>query len=124
MTLKTILLVDDSTTILMSMSSVLTKAGFLVQQANSGEQALSLLQSTSPADLMITDLNMPGMNGIQLIQAARKLNARRAMPILILSTESQQDKRNEARSAGATGWLVKPVIANDLLTVINKVLPA
>ena len=124
MTLKTILLVDDSTTILLSMSSVLTKAGFLVQQASNGAQALTLLQSTSPADLMITDLNMPGMNGIQLIQAARRLNTRRTMPILILSTESQQEKRNEARTAGATGWLVKPVIANDLLTVISKVLPA
>jgi two-component system chemotaxis response regulator CheY len=72
---------------------------------------------------MITDLNMPGMDGITLIKEVKKQPAFRFMPVLMMTTESQQEKRNEARAAGATGWLVKPVQPEQLLEVLKKLLP-
>ncbi|MBE7203525.1 MAG: response regulator, partial [Parafilimonas terrae] len=74
--------------------------------------------------LVITDYHMPGMHGVQLIQALRKLPQTRFTPMLVLTTESQQEKRDEARKAGATGWLVKPVQADKLLQVVRQVAPA
>ena len=121
--MKTILLVDDSTTILMSMGDILAKAGFQVEQANNAEAALSKLNGGLKPALMITDLNMPGMNGIDLIKAVRKLPAMRFTPILMLTTESQQQMRDAGKAAGATGWLVKPVSADQLMGVIKQVLP-
>ena len=121
--MKSILLVDDSPTILMSMESVLTKAGYQISKAGDGDVALAQLQVAGKTDLMITDLNMPNMDGITLIRETRKLAARRFMPILMLTTESQAEKRADAKAAGATGWLVKPVGASDLLGVLKQVLP-
>ncbi len=120
--MKRIFLVDDSATILMSLEGILKKAGFEVDKAGNGQQALDSLRQGKP-DLMITDLNMPGMDGISLIREVRKLPGMRFMPILMLTTESQQSKRQEAKAAGATGWLVKPVQPDDLLRVIRQVLP-
>ncbi len=121
--MKTVFLVDDSPTLLMSMEAVLTKAGFQVKKAASGEAANEQLHNGLKPDLIITDLHMGQMNGIGLIKAIRKMPAFRFTPILMLTTESQQDKRAEAKAAGATGWLVKPVQADDLLKVIKQVLP-
>ena len=73
--------------------------------------------------MVITDLNMGELNGIELIRTLRKQAPFRFLPILLLTTESQQDKRNEARSAGATGWIVKPVVPADLLQMVKRVLP-
>lgn len=120
--MKKILLVDDSTTLLMSMEGVLKRAGFEVATAKSGDEALKKLAAFKP-DLMITDLNMPGMDGIELIKQAKKTPAMRFKPILMLTTESQQEKRLEAKAAGATGWLVKPVKPDELLQVIRQVVP-
>ncbi len=120
--MKTIMLVDDSATILLSVSNILMKSGFAVEQARSGEDALRLFQSGKKIDLLITDLNMPGMNGIELIKKVRLLTAYKFMPILFLTTESQQAKRAEAKAAGASGWLVKPVTADDLIATLNMVL--
>jgi len=120
--MKHIFLVDDSTTMLMSLEGILKKSGFEVSKASSGQQALAQLGQKKP-DLLITDLNMPGMDGITLIAEVRKLPGMRFMPILMLTTESQQSKRQEAKSAGATGWLVKPVKPDELLAVIKKVVP-
>jgi two-component system chemotaxis response regulator CheY len=119
----TVLVVDDSPTMLMSIEGILTKAGLGVIKAASGEEALAKLQKGDKPNLMITDLNMGAMNGIELIRSARKLPAMRFTPILMLTTESQQDKRNEAKSAGATGWIVKPVDGVALLNVVRQVLP-
>ena len=119
---KTILLVDDSATLLMSVKAILEKAGYICETANGGDAALKKLQSLKPS-LMITDLNMPGMDGITLIKEVKKLPACRFMPVLMMTTESQQTKRQEARAAGATGWLVKPVKPEDLLEVLKKLLP-
>ena len=121
--MTSILLVDDSATILMSMSSILGRAGYQVEQAASGEAAMSKLKGGIAAKLIITDFNMPGMNGTQLIGEARKLGAFRFVPMLVLTTESQQAKRDEAKAAGATGWLVKPVDPGQLLAVIKQLIP-
>jgi two-component system, chemotaxis family, chemotaxis protein CheY len=121
--MKTILLVDDSATMLMSIEGVLTKAGFAVRTVQSGEAALDLLKSTFKPDLMITDLYMGAMDGIDLIKATRKQPTLRFMPILLLTTESQQAKRAEAKASGATGWLVKPVQPTDLITIVKQVVP-
>jgi len=120
--MKTIFLVDDSTTILLSISSILTKAGFAIEKASNAEDALKKFQGGVKADLLITDLNMPGMNGIELIRKIRQLPNYKFMPILFLTTESQQSRRAEAKEAGASGWIVKPATADDLLNTIKLVL--
>ena len=119
----TIMIVDDSPTMLMSIEGILTKAGLGVVKASSGEQAYEALKSGPKPAMLITDLNMGAMDGIELIRRARKLSGFQFMPILMLTTESQQDKRNEAKSAGATGWIVKPVDATALLKVVRQLVP-
>ena len=119
---KTIFLVDDSATILLSVSAILNKGGFEVEKANCGEEALKKFNSGVKVDLLITDLNMPGINGIELIQKVRTLPSYKFMPILFLTTESQQSKKVEAKAAGASGWIVKPATADELLNTIKLVL--
>jgi two-component system chemotaxis response regulator CheY len=121
--MKPVLLVDDSATMLASMAGVLKQAGVAVDTAASAEQALAKLAGGAPPRLMITDYHMPGMNGVELIKAVRKLPAYRFMPILVLTTVSEESKRTDARSAGATGWMVKPVPSDKLLAVIQQVAP-
>ncbi len=121
--MTTVMLIDDSRTILMSLSAILTRNGFTVQTASDGKDALTKLASAKP-DLIISDLNMPNMDGIEFVKAVRKNLAMRSTPILMLSTESEESKRQEAKSAGANGWLVKPIGAESLLKVISRVLPA
>lgn len=120
--MKTIFLVDDSATILLSIAAMLTKAGYDVDKAANAEEALKKLGGGIKPDLLITDLNMPGMNGIEFIKEVRKLPAFRFMPILFLTTESQQSKRMEAKAAGASGWIVKPAKAEELLAAIKMVM--
>ncbi|CAK0767418.1 Response regulator [Gammaproteobacteria bacterium] len=121
--MKTIHLVDDSPTILMSLHDILTKGGFKVEQSKNGQEALQRFKGGFKPDLIITDVNMPGMTGIELVRETRKLPAFRFVPILVLTTESQAGKRSEGKVAGATGWLVKPVAGNDLLSAVKQVLP-
>ena len=116
-----IFLVDDSSTMLMSLRNSLEIAGFKVLEANDGSLALKQLQGGAKPDLIITDINMPKMDGIELIRKARKIL--RFTPILTLTTESQQAKRDEAKKLGASGWLVKPIGGADLVKVIKQVLP-
>ena len=118
---KRLLLVDDSATMLMSLKNALELAGFAVDTAPDGEAAMAKLKAGPKPDLMITDINMPKMDGLQLIQAARQIM--RFTPILALTTESQQARRDEAKKLGATGWLVKPVASADLVKVIRQVVP-
>ena len=119
--MKHVFLVDDSATMLMSLKGTLEMSGFKVDTAGDGQAALDRLKTGLKPDLIITDINMPRMDGIQLIREARKLL--RFTPILALTTESQQGKRDEAKKNGATGWLVKPVGGSDLVKVIRQVLP-
>ena len=120
--LSTIMLVDDSATILLSISSILGKAGYTVEKAANAELAMGKFNAGVKIDLLITDLNMPGMNGIELITEVRKLPAYKFVPILFLTTESQQARKMEAKAAGASGWIVKPATADELLNTIKLVL--
>ncbi len=120
---KKIFLVDDSATMLMSLQNGFEIAGFGVETAVDGVDALNKLKGGLKPDLMITDINMPNMDGIGLIQGTRTLPQFRFMPIVVLSTESQQGKREEAKKLGATGWMVKPVTSADLIKVVKQMLP-
>ena len=120
---KTILIVDDSATMVMSLRSTLEMNGFLVESAGDGVQALAKLSGGSKPDLIITDVNMPNMDGLELIRKVRQLTGFRFTPILTLTTESQAAKRDEGKKLGATGWLVKPIAGPDLIKVIKQVVP-
>ena len=120
---KKILIVDDSPTILMSLQGILTRAGHAVSQAASGEEAMAVLQRGLKPDLIITDYHMGAMNGIDLVRAVRKTAGLQFIPVLMATTESQRQKRIDAKAAGATGWLGKPVLADALLQVIKQVVP-
>ena len=120
---STIFIVDDSATILMSMEAILNKAGYTVAKAASGEEAVTKLQGGLKPNLIITDIHMPGISGLDLIRKARAMPGLQFTPILVVTTESQQAKRDEARAAKATGWLVKPVQPDELLKVIKQILP-
>lgn len=118
---KTFLIVDDSATMLLSLKTNLEIHGFKVEQASNGKQALDKVKSGLKPDLIITDINMPEMDGLEFIKNVRPIL--KFTPILILTTESEQSKREQAKKLGATGWLVKPVSGQDLINVIKKVLP-
>lgn len=120
--MKTVLLVDDSPTMLMSIETVLSKAGMSVVTAKDGQEALDKIAAGTKPDLVISDLNMPRMDGVTFVKEVRARGLR-FVPILMLTTESNQAKRDEAKRAGATGWLVKPVDAAALLGVVKQVLP-
>lgn len=108
---------------LMSMEGILTRAGYGVIKASSGEEALDRLRAGDRPNLIITDLNMGATNGIELIRQARQMPTTRFTPMLMLTTESAQNRREEAKAAGATGWLVKPVQADALVAVVKQVVP-
>ena len=120
---KTILVVDDSLTMTMSVKSNLQMGGFLVQTAPDGVQALAKLKGGLKPDLIITDINMPNMGGLELIKQIKAMSGFRFIPILTLTTESDSTKRDEGKRMGATGWLVKPISGQDLLKVVKQVLP-
>ncbi len=119
---KTVLAVDDSQTMRDMVSFTLRNAGFDVKLAVDGKNAIDVLGG-KPIDLIITDINMPNMNGIELIQEVRRLTAYKATPILILTTESDGTRKAEGKAAGATGWIVKPFDPDKLIQVVNKVCP-
>lgn len=119
---KRILIADDSGSIRQMLSFVLTDAGFEVKAAEDGQEALAMAPDFAP-HLVITDLNMPNLNGIELIKALRSIQNFRFIPILVLTTEGQDENKQAGRAAGATGWLVKPFMPEKLLAVVRKVLP-
>lgn len=115
-----ILTVDDSRTMLELLGATLRGAGYEVIQAENGQQGLDMLDANE-VDLIITDINMPIMDGITFIKRLRAEAAHSATPILILTTESSNDKKAQGREAGATGWVVKPFDPGKLLDVIRRV---
>jgi two-component system chemotaxis response regulator CheY len=115
-----VMTVDDSKTMRDMVSFTLREAGFAVSEAEDGQKALAALR-TGSADLIITDLNMPNMDGIALIRALRNDPKYRAVPILMLTTEADATKKAEGRSAGATGWIVKPFSPDKLIEVVRRV---
>jgi two-component system chemotaxis response regulator CheY len=120
---KIILIVDDSATILMSLRNNLEIAGYTVHSSKNGKEALDLLQTGIKPNLIITDVNMPVMTGLEFIQQARLLPSCRFIPILLLTTETSQDKKQEAKKLGATGWLVKPCSGTDLINLVKTLIP-
>jgi len=105
------------------MSGILERAGHIVTQAACAEEAVARLKSGLRPDLVITDFHMGAMNGIELVREVRKMAGLQFVPMLLVTTESQQEKRSDAKAAGATGWLVKPVQSDALLQVIKQVVP-
>ncbi len=115
--------VDDAATMRKMVAFTLRGAGYTVVEAVDGNDALAQLRQR-PVDLVITDVNMPGINGIDLVGRIRAMATLRAVPILLLTTESDPDAKNRARAAGATGWIVKPFQPPQLLAVVARVLPS
>ena len=111
---------DDSASVRQMVSFTLKKAGYSVVEAIDGKDALSKMNGT--VKMLITDLNMPNMDGITLIKNVRSNPAFKFMPIIMLTTESQASKKQEGKSAGATGWIVKPFKPEQLISVVKKVL--
>jgi two-component system chemotaxis response regulator CheY len=112
--------VDDSASVRQMVAFTLKNAGYDVLEAQDGQDALAKL--TRPVNLVITDLNMPRMDGIGLVKSLRAHAAHKYVPIVVLTTESQESRKQEARAAGATGWIVKPFRPEQLLGVVKKVL--
>ena len=119
---KRVLTIDDSKTIRDMLMLTLAEAGFEVLQAVDGLDGLDVLDKEQ-VDVVITDINMPRMDGYEVIRHLRGNSAHKSTPILVLTTESEADKKNLARVAGATGWMVKPFDPERLIATINKVAP-
>ncbi len=117
---KAILTVDDSTSVRQVVSFALKDAGYETVEATDGRDGLAKL--TANVNLVITDLNMPFMDGLELIKRIRAGTVNKYVPIIVLTTESQASKKQEAKAAGATGWIVKPFRPEQLLAVVQRVL--
>jgi two-component system, chemotaxis family, chemotaxis protein CheY len=117
---KTILTVDDSRTMRDMLKLALLEAGYHVIQAVDGVDGLEVLNGTVP-DVIVTDINMPRLDGFGFIEAVRASQKFQSVPILVLTTESDQEKKMRARSAGATGWIVKPFDSAKLISAIRRV---
>ena len=116
---KVILTVDDSASVRQMVKFTLSDAGYVVIEAVDGTDALAKL--AGPVNLVITDLNMPNLDGIGLIRRIRANPACHGLPIVMLTTESQQARKQEGKAAGATGWIVKPFGSQQLLAVVKRV---
>jgi two-component system, chemotaxis family, chemotaxis protein CheY len=119
--MKSVLTVDDSPSIRQMVRLVLGAAGYQVSEAGNGAEGLALA-GRQRFDLVVTDLNMPGMDGLSLIRELRKLPSFRGVPIVFLTTESSSDVKQQAKAAGATGWMTKPFQKDQLLAVASKFL--
>ena len=119
--MKRIMTVDDSPSLRQMVALTLETAGYEVVEAADGREALSKLMGRE-FHLFLTDLNMPGMDGIELTRRLRSMPEYKFVPIVLLTTESQQEKKILGKAAGATGWIVKPFQPQDLLATIKKVM--
>jgi two-component system chemotaxis response regulator CheY len=117
---KLVLTVDDSKTMREMLSFTLKNANFDVLEACDGEEGLRLLDYTRP-DLVISDVNMPKLDGFSFVKALRRVPEFQHVPVLMLTTEQTDEKKSQGRAAGATGWIVKPFDPEKLIQVINKV---
>lgn len=120
--MQKVMIVDDSASMRQMVGYTLRQGGFEVFEAEHGQDALDKLRNVA-VDLVITDLNMPVMDGITLIQNLRKQSAMKSKPILMLTTEGLGTKKDQGKAAGATGWIVKPFDPEKLLQTVAKVLP-
>ena len=119
---KTILTVDDSPSMRLLLRSALVEQGYEVREAEDGIAALEWLATNDQPAIMITDINMPRLDGFGLIEKLREIPKHRDMPVLVLTTESSDQKKARAREAGATGWIVKPFDPEKLHSAIRRVI--
>lgn len=120
--MKTILIADDSASLRELVRMTLEANGYHVLVGTDGEDACTYLDGRD-INLVITDLNMPRLDGIGVVAAVRAHAAYKTVPVLLLTTESQADKKNEAKAAGATGWIVKPFVPEKLVETVKRMLP-
>ena len=116
---KTVLIVDDSASMRQLVSFALKDAGYEVIDAVNGRDALGKLNGTK-IEMVLTDLNMPEMDGIEFIKQFRNSSGYRFTPVVMLTTESQESKKQEGKQAGASGWIVKPFTPEQLIDVVKK----
>ena len=116
---KTILVIDDSASLRQVVKMALTGAGYDVLEAGDGKAALALLDGRQ-VNMAVCDINMPIMNGIEFVKAAKQLPTYKFMPILMLTTESQDSKKEEGKAAGAKAWMVKPFSPSQLVSAADK----
>lgn len=119
---RQILIVDDSASIRQMVTFTLKDAGYDVIDAVDGQDALAKLSGAPAVGMIITDLSMPNLDGIGLIRAVREGSSHKFIPIVMLTTESLETKKQEGKAAGATGWIVKPFRPEQLIAVVKKVL--
>lgn len=119
---KKILIVDDAASMRGLVAMTLKKSGYEVIEASDGKDALTKLSSVGKVDLIITDLNMPNMDGIELIKTLKADMKYRFIPVIMLTTESQEAKKEEGRKAGAKAWIVKPFKPDVLVNVVKKII--
>ncbi|TZG26198.1 response regulator [Sphingomonas montanisoli] len=119
---KTILTVDDSPSMRLLLRSALVERGYEVREAEDGVAALEWLAANDQPAIMITDINMPRLDGFGLIEKLREMPKHRDLPVLVLTTESSDQKKARAREAGATGWIVKPFDPEKLHSAIRRVI--
>jgi two-component system, chemotaxis family, chemotaxis protein CheY len=117
----TILVVEDSAMLLKMVSTAIGRGGFHVIEARGPREALEILDGR-PIDMVITDLIMPDLDGIELTRMVRSLDAYKRIPILMLTTQSSAALKQEGRTAGVNGWVVKPFLPTDLITLVRKLL--
>lgn len=121
--MKRIMTVDDSATVRQVLNMTLSGAGYEVIEAKDGQDALTKL-SEKAVDVIVTDLNMPNLDGVGLIENIRGLPGNRFLPIIMLTTESQPEKKQEGKRAGASGWITKPFRPEQLLSVVRMICPS
>lgn len=118
---KKILIVDDSVSTRKLLKISITKMGFIAVEAQNGETAVSYLETMKDIDVIVTDINMPGMSGIDLVKAIRRIDGYKFSPVLIMTNPENSESLEKAKTAGATAWIDKPFKPGELIRIINKV---
>ncbi len=121
--MKRVLAVDDSRTMRMALAMVLKSEGYSVTTADDGVEALAELKKGEKFDLIITDINMPKMNGISFIKSAREMSEYKSTPVMVLSTETSEEKKKEGKLAGVNHWLEKPFRPENLIRKVRMINP-
>ena len=119
---KLVMTVDDSKTVRQVLNTALVSAGYEVIEASDGVEASKLL-AHSKIDVLVTDLNMPNMDGLSLVKQVRQSPGNRFLPIIMLTSESQPEKKKEGKAAGVSGWIVKPFKPEQVLSIVQMVCP-
>ena len=120
--MKKVLVVDDSASVRQQVSLALTQAGLEVVEAKDGSDGLAKVSSRPDIGLIISDVNMPNMNGLEMVQAVKKLPVAAKLPIIMLTTEGNPALMAEGKKAGATGWMIKPFKAEILVSAVKKLM--